>query len=111
MGCWCIGGTIYRYEGTPTRPEPTTPFAEARASFDDNKFGLLKRFCFGGLVSVFPGTATVESNFLLINLEKDDYCAGLTDFSLEGILHSKQYFELLEVAHEMQLAQEEEEEG
>ena len=88
--------------------KPTTSFAEAWASFYDDKFGLLKRF-FGGLASVFPGTATVESNFLLINWEKDDYHAGLTDFCLEGILHSKQYFELLEVAHKMQLDQEEEE--
>jgi hypothetical protein len=66
----------------------------------------LKRFC-GGLASVFPGTATVESDFSLSNWEKDDYCASLTDFSLEGILHSKQYFELLDVAHKMQLDQEE----
>jgi hypothetical protein len=51
----------------------------------------------------------VESDFSLINWEKDDYRAGLTDFSLEGILHSKQYFELLEVAHKMQLDQEEQE--
>jgi hypothetical protein len=82
--------------------------AEAWAPFDDNKFGLLKRF-FGGLASVFPGAATVESNFLLINWEKDDYRAWLTDFSLDGILHSKQHFELLEVHHKMQLDQEEQE--
>ena len=61
----------------------TTPFAETWAPFDDNKFGLLKRF-FGGLASVFPGTATVESDFSLINWEKDDYCAWLIHFSLEG---------------------------
>jgi hypothetical protein len=67
--------------------------------FYDNKFGLLKRF-FGGLAFVFPGTATMESNLLLlINWENDDYCVGLTDFSLKGILRSKQqYCELLEVA-------------
>ena len=46
--------------------KPTTPFAEAWAPFYDDKFGLLKRF-FGGLASVFPGTATVESDLLLIN--------------------------------------------
>jgi hypothetical protein len=50
----------------------TTPFAEAWAPFYDDKCGLLKRF-FGGLASVFPGTATVECNFLLTNWEKDDY--------------------------------------
>ena len=69
----------------------SSSFVEAWAPFDDNQFALLKRF-FGGLASVFPGTATVESDFSLINWEKDDYRASLTDFSLERILHSKQYF-------------------
>jgi hypothetical protein len=78
----------------------SSSFVEAWAPFDDNQFALLKRF-FGGLASVFPGTATVESDFSLINWEKDDYRASLTDFSLEGILHSKQYFELLGIAHRM----------
>ncbi|KAI2502209.1 hypothetical protein MHU86_12261 [Fragilaria crotonensis] len=59
---------------------------------------ILKQF-FGGLANVFPGT--VESDFSLINWEKDDYRTILTDLSLEGILHCKQYFELLGVANEM----------
>ena len=101
-------GQNARIKALVENEKPTTPFAEAWAPFDDNKFGLLKRF-FGGLASVFPGTATVESNFLLINWEENEYCACLTDFSLKGILHSKQYFELLEVAHKMQLDQEEQE--
>ena len=74
-------------------------FAEAWAPFD-NRFEPLKRF-FGGLATVFPGTATVESDFSLINWEKDDFRAQLTDLSLEGILHSKQYFELLAIASNM----------
>jgi hypothetical protein len=76
-------------------------FVEAWASFDDNQFALLKRFS-GGLAS-FPGTATVESDFSLIYWEKDNYLASLTDFSLEGIPHSKQHFELLGIAHRMLL--------
>ena len=75
-------------------------FAKARAPFNNNHFEPLKRF-FGGLATVFPGTAAVESDFSLINWEKDDYCTNLTDLSLEGILHCKQYFELLGVANEM----------
>ena len=62
----------------------------------DAKFDPLKDF-FGGLGSVFPGTATVESDFSLINWEKDAYRSWLTDLSLEGILHSKQYFDLQNV--------------
>jgi hypothetical protein len=45
----------------------------------------------GGLASVFPGTSTVESDFSVIGCEKDVYRTSLTDFSLEGILQSKQH--------------------
>ena len=51
--------------------------------------------------TMFSGTATVESDFLLINGEENDFCSNLTDFSIEGILYSKQYFELLGVASNM----------
>jgi hypothetical protein len=54
------------------------------------RFEKLKEFC-GGLGTVFPGTATVESDFSIVNFEKNDYRAALTDLSLEGILHSKQF--------------------
>jgi len=74
-----------------------TSFAEAWAPFDSKEFEPLKLF-FGGLATIFPGTVTVESDFSLINWEKDVYRSSLTDFSLEGILHSKQYFELLGIA-------------
>jgi hypothetical protein len=67
----------------------SSSFVEAWAPFDDNQFSLLKR-SFGGLASVFLGTATVESDFSMINWEKNNYCASLTDFSFEEILHSKQ---------------------
>ena len=64
----------------------SSSFSEAWAPFDE-QFAPLKRF-FGGLETVVPGTATVESDFSFINWDKDDYCSSLTDFSLEGILHS-----------------------
>ena len=41
------------------------------------RFWMLKDFC-GGLVSVFPRTATVESNFCTINYEKNDHRSDLT---------------------------------
>eukprot|EP00171_Calliarthron_tuberculosum_P001790 IDg1790t1 len=43
-------------------------------------------FC-GGLALAFPNTATVESDFSVIGVEKNDYRKSLTDFSLEGVLH------------------------
>ena len=45
-------------------------------------------------MTVFPGTFTVESDFLLVGWEKDAFRSALTDLSLEGILHSKQFLEL-----------------
>ena len=50
----------------------------------------MKEFC-GGLATVYPGTATVESDFSIVNYEKNDYRTALTNLSLEGLLHSKQY--------------------
>ena len=52
-----------------------------------------KEFC-GGLATVFLGTATVESDFSVLNYEKNIYRTALTDFSLEGILHCKQFQKL-----------------
>ena len=69
-------------------------------SFEDawsvvgSRFRMLKEFC-GGLATVFPNTATVESDFSRLGLEKNEYRKSLTDFSLEGVLHSKQYIDLL----------------
>lgn len=50
----------------------------------------LKQFC-GGIASVMPGTSSVEADFSLINWTKDPHSQNLTDFSLESILHCKQY--------------------
>ena len=52
----------------------------------------------GGLEIVFPGTSTVEEDFFsIIGWEKDEYRSSLSVFSLEGIMHSKQYSELLDI--------------
>ena len=45
----------------------------------------------GGIASVFPATAQVESDFSIVKAEKDDFRMAITDLSLEGILHSKQF--------------------
>ena len=71
--------------------------SKSHSSFKDGwecvgsgRFEHLKEFC-GGLATVFPGTATVESDFSIVNYEKNEYRTSLTDLSLEGILHSKQF--------------------
>jgi hypothetical protein len=64
--------------------------------FDDSLIPLIEReyddlrnFC-GGNASIMPGTATVESDFSIINWTKDLSSQRLTDFSLEAVLHCKQ---------------------
>jgi hypothetical protein len=45
----------------------------------------------GGLATVFPSTAAVESDHYIIKWEKNEPRKVGTEFSLKGILHSKQY--------------------
>lgn len=59
-------------------------------SIVEGRFSTLLRFC-GGLASVFPGTSQVESDFSVVKNEKDIFRMALTDLSLEGVLHSKQF--------------------
>jgi hypothetical protein len=66
----------------------------------NDRFSMLQKFC-GGLASAFPNTATVESDFSIIGWEKDDNRVDLTDFSLEGILHSKQFKELKKLSSDL----------
>jgi hypothetical protein len=66
----------------------------------NNRFLWLQRFC-RGLASAFPNTATVESDFSIIGWEKSDDWHDLTDFSLEGILHAKQYHDLKKLAKDL----------
>ena len=46
---------------------------------------------YGGLATVFPGTATVESDFSDLKWTKDVYSVSLSDFSLEAKLHTRQF--------------------
>jgi hypothetical protein len=72
---------------------------EASASFEKRwslvrgRFPILHGFC-GGLASAFPNTATVEADCSILGWEKNVNRESLSDFSLEGILHSKQWPEL-----------------
>jgi hypothetical protein len=69
-------------------------FSEAWAVCQGRLFKL-RKFC-GVFATVFPGTATVKSDFSIVSWEKSDYRSALTDLSLEGILHCKQFEEALD---------------
>jgi len=70
--------------------------AEGVTSFEtgwalvEGRFEVLRDFC-GGIATVFANTASVESDFSIINWEKDLYQLSLTDLSLEGIMQCKQH--------------------
>lgn len=52
------------------------------------------RICFSiceNMVTVFPGTAIVESDFSGLQWERKTLAFGLADLSLEGIMQAKQY--------------------
>ena len=57
------------------------------------RFEILRDF-WGGITTVFANTASVESDFSILGWEKDKYRLAITDLSLEGILHCKQYKKL-----------------
>ena len=40
---------------------------------------------------MFPNTATVESDFSVLKLSKDEHRKSLTDLSLEGVMQCKQF--------------------
>ncbi len=46
----------------------------------------------GVVTMLFPGTSTVESYFFVLCWEKDEYRKALSNFRLECVLQSKQYF-------------------
>ena len=71
------------------RSDCKTTFRESWALYR-NRFDKLQLFA-GGLNSMFPNTATVESDFSVIGVKKNVYHKSLTDFLLEGILHAKQF--------------------
>jgi hypothetical protein len=67
-------------------------FADAWAPLLE-RYPLLFDF-FGTLATVFPGTATVESDFSILKWTKNNNSTRLSDFSLEGKLHARQWKDL-----------------
>ena len=64
----------------------------------DSKYENLRGFC-GNIATVFPSQAAIESDFSVINFEKNDRRFHMTDLTLEGILQSKQLDALLNLSH------------
>lgn len=54
------------------------------------RFEILRDFC-GEIAAVFANTASVESDFSVLGWERDEYRLSLTDLSLKGVLHCKQF--------------------
>ena len=54
-------------------------------SMGKESFPYLKEFC-GKMDTIFTNKSTVESDFSLINYEKNKYRTSMTDLTLEGIL-------------------------
>jgi hypothetical protein len=78
-----------------SKATPMDGFNQSWASLQV-RFPKLIEFC-GGLATVFPGTSTVESDFSVLNWEFNEFRKSLTDFSLEGIMQSKQFWMLNEI--------------
>ena len=53
-------------------------------------FPLLQELC-GGLAASFPSTTSVKSDLSIISWDKYDRRMDITDLSLDGIMHLKQY--------------------
>ena len=66
-----------------------TPFSKSW-ELTSGRFKKLEMLC-GGLASNFPGKSSVESDFSLLKWEKDIHRMSLTDFSLEGVMHARQF--------------------
>ncbi len=61
------------------------------------RFDALRMFA-GGLGAVMPTTSRVEGGFSLMGYRKDSYCASMSNFSLEGVMHSMQFDALQKAA-------------
>jgi hypothetical protein len=55
-----------------------------------------------GLATVMATMSRVEGDFSLMNYRRNSYCSAMTDFSLEGVMYSKQYDALQRVATRLQ---------
>lgn len=81
-----------RFKDRLEKDSESTSFNKIWQTASD-RFWNLRQFA-AGLATVMPTTSRVEADFSLINYRKDEFCTGLSDFSLEGVLFSRQRAEL-----------------
>ena len=89
---------IQLFKAYQTEPSLQTAFDQVNDhSFEKNwdivkgRFYKLRSFS-GALLTVFPNTASVESEFSVLGWEKDEHRESLSNISLEGILHNERFF-------------------
>jgi len=74
----------------------TTSFEGGWKIVEGRELDHLRDFC-GGLASIFPNTASVESDFSILGWEMDSHRRSLMDVSLEGIMQCGQWEKLVEL--------------
>ena len=84
--------TVFAEEIRMLQQKTTFAFNEGWA-LTKGKYPALERFA-GGLSTVIPNTARVESDFSLITMEFTEQRLNLQLASLNGVLHAKQLVEL-----------------
>jgi hypothetical protein len=62
------------------------------------RFPNLMEYC-DVVATLFPGTSTIESNFLILRWEKDLFCKRLLNFELEGVMQAKQFLFIEQFQH------------
>ncbi|KAH6565440.1 hypothetical protein BASA60_009940 [Batrachochytrium salamandrivorans] len=64
------------------------------------RFLHLRQFC-GGLLTAFPNTTSVESDFSIVTWEKDNSRTSLTSLPLAGIIHAQQFQRMKSIMMEL----------
>ena len=98
-------GLVFAYRKEPALRSAIDAYASVEIkSFDmawevvKGRFPILCDFCVG-IAIVLTNTASVESDFSVLGWEKDEYRLSITDLSLEGVLHCKQYAVIEKLAY------------
>jgi hypothetical protein len=77
----------------------TRPHRDFNVAWDQlgtARFQKLRCF-FGPFAAIFPNTATVESDFSIVKFEKNAYRQSISDLSLGGVMHAKQFETLQDI--------------
>jgi len=62
------------------------------------QFPSLLEYC-GVVATLFPGTSTIESDFLILRWENDLFRKRLSNFGLKGVMQAKQFLFIEQFQH------------